>query len=515
MLYIFRNATLEPLAKNFFADDEIAFSGYGEINDVPANADNFCWFYTFPFDVGNTHLTGTLDAFLAGLQLVLKRVPADKKIIAVKMTFPQQFACALENDFAKTQVTHYNDTLETLAKTHENLELKSFPPEQLNNIDWRFYFLTQLAFSPNSSPSTLHSPPSTVPATRKKCLVLDLDGTLWAGTLDEDKITCDGAYPANAFRFFQTRIKELAQAGIILAIASKNDLNAVKAIFAQQKMPLALNDFSAIRCNWQDKATQIRELAGTLNIGLDSLVFVDNTPAERAWIRQALPEVAVPEFPKHPYELPQFYSNLLNQYFRAQKLTAEDLQKTAQYQANAARECLLQTCANYDDYLKQLQTQLTFAINDKNTFPRLAQISQKTNQFNLCTQRYKEQDFDAIIARGGNLLALAVSDIFGDNGIVGLAVLEKTDGGNALQISEFALSCRVLGRKIEQQMLAKIIEIARNAGAGTLIGKIVLNEKNAKYKNFYLENNFTAGTGNAGTLDGTGTSFFRLRTDAD
>lgn len=488
MTFVFRNATLEPFAGTLFPGENVVFSGYGDVSEIPENAAAFCWFYTFPFDCGNAALAGTLDGFAAGLQLALKSVPENKIFTAFEMNAPAGFALAAENDFAETQIRRYNATLAALAETHPNLKIQAFP-KNFPKTNWRLWFVAQ------TPPAAEGNKP--VPAIRKKCAVLDLDGTLWDGTLDEDGgngIRADGDYPGNAFRFFQTRLKELADAGILLAISSKNDLSAVKNVFENKKMPLSLSDFSAVRCDWRDKATHIREIAETLNIGPDALVFIDNSPAERAWVKTAFPQTAVPEFPEKPYALPEFYASLLDRFFRAEKLLAEDFDKTRQYAQNAARERFAASCTDYDAYLKSLNIKLEIAVNDKTTFPRLAQISQKTNQFNLCTRRLTETALNELLSRGAQIFALSVSDIFGDSGIVGLAV--ALPAGTDFEIVELALSCRVLGRKIENLFLERIVEILRSReNVRTLRAHFFPTAKNTKYADFYQKNGFEKSDG--------------------
>ncbi|MCR5183077.1 MAG: HAD-IIIC family phosphatase [Opitutales bacterium] len=493
--HIFRNATLEALSAIFDAGTDCSFSGYGDVSDVPAAREYF-WAYTFPFESGSENLAGTLDAYLSGLQLVLKNRVPDAPMTLLAMAAPGCFAVAAQNDFVAAQVARYNAALAKIAETYPACNVKFLPDETLNTIDWRLYFLTKLAFSPRALARVADSAgtpakPLPVPAVRKKCIVLDLDGTLWAGTLDEDTISCDGDYPANAFRFFQTRLKELAQSGILLAISSKNDMEAVRDIFRRQKMPLALEDFSAVRCDWRDKAEHLKEIASELNLGLDSFVFVDNTAAERGWVKSALPQVAVPDFPDAPYDLPVFYGDLLTRYFRAQKLTAEDLQKTEQYRSNAARERLAGSGIDYESYLRELQIEVSVKINDPATFPRLEQISQKTNQFNLCVSRLRERDFEELLTLGAVIAAVSVSDIFGDSGCVGLAVAVP-DGNGVFTIREFALSCRVLGRKIETRMLKLFEEELRSRGAKEIRARFCPTEKNRKYQNFFGDNGIGA-----------------------
>lgn len=208
---------------------------------------------------------------------------------------------------------------------------------------------------------------------RKKCLVLDLDNTLWSGVLGEDGvtgITISGDYPGKAFHYFQEAIKALKDNGVILTICSKNNPEDVEQVWMDNPyMVLKKEDFSAVRINWQDKATNIRELSEELNIGTDSMVFIDDNPTERELIKQMLPEVAVPEFPKQPYDLIPFIKQVADDYFRIYTLTDEDKKKTEQYKANAQRKQEEKKFINMEDYLASLQIEIDIENAMNSTSP--------------------------------------------------------------------------------------------------------------------------------------------------
>lgn len=505
--FVFRNATLEP----FFPRGETDFSGYGDVSHVPADSENFLWFYTFPQEISGAAAEALAEDFLTQLKLTLARVPAEKNFYAVRLCPPgENLKIVALDDRAKNAVEKFNAALDKIARERENFCVVSVPAKILNDIDWRFYFSAQIPFSPKHAGTFAkilrdakklsatenfeeNAEKISVPATRKKCLALDLDGTLWGGVLGEDGvggIRTGGDYPGNAFAFFQKKISELAASGIILAISSKNNAADVARAFEKNpEMRLRESDFSAKRIDWRDKATHLREIAAELNIGADAIVFVDNDPRERELVRRALPEIAVPDFPARPHGLPAFFQMLLERFFRAEKLTAEDLRKTAQYRENARRAEFAERCETHEEYLASLETQLTVFQNAEETFPRLAQLSQKTNQFNLAGKRLAENDLHSARERGADVFALGVSDRFGDSGIVGLAVVERR-GGNA-EITEFLLSCRALGRGIENAFLEEILRRERDAGIAKIFAEFVPTAKNIPAKNFYARNGFS------------------------
>ncbi len=499
--FVFRNATLEP----FFQGEEVEFSGYGDVSNVPKDAENFLWFYTFPPETSSEEAIPQVNDFLARLHLIIARAPEEVPFRAVLLAPPSARTRIVSEDTNfETAVEFFNSALRELERSKENFSCVSVPAEILNDIDWRFYFIAQIPFSPKhtdtlakilreqSLPKTKQDAtlPATIPAARKKCLVLDLDDTLWGGVVGEEGvggIAVSGEYPGNAFSLFQKRISELAGSGIVLALSSKNNMADVEEAFTKRsEMPLKLEDFSVKKIDWRDKATHIREIVEELNIGMDSVVLVDNSEAERAWVRAALPEVAVPEFPKNAFELPEFFAKLLDEYFRTKTLTKEDAKKTEMYRANAKRKEFARNCASHKDYLAELGMELTIFVNDPATFPRLVQLSQKTNQFNLANRRFTLADIEV----GSRLYALAVKDVFGDNGICGAAVVAE-NANEETEIKEFLLSCRVLGRGIEDVFLGEILRLEGEHGVEKITAEFVPTQKNVPAKDFYSKNGFS------------------------
>jgi FkbH-like protein len=263
-----------------------------------------------------------------------------------------------------------------------------------------------------------------------------------------------------------------------LAICSKNNQTDVEALFAAREMPLSLKDFACTRINWNDKATNIREIAQELNIGLDSMVFADDNPTERELIRQQLPMVEVPEWPAQPYELPMFYARLVEDYFSVYTLTDEDKQKTEQYRQNANRAQAQAHFTDMEDFLRSLEMRLTIAPATDVSIPRIAQMTQKTNQFNLTTKRYTEDDIRLLLSKGAKIWTLAVKDRFGDNGVAGLMILIPDNGWI---IDTLLMSCRVLGKGIEEAFFKTVI--GRYEGA--LAAQYIPTAKNGHVAEFY------------------------------
>jgi FkbH-like protein len=333
-----------------------------------------------------------------------------------------------------------------------------------------------------------------------KCLVLDLDNTLWGGVVGDDGleglILGQGNGLGEAFVSFQEHARGLSRRGIILAVCSKNDeANAVEPFDKHPEMVLKRGDIACFVANWTDKASNLRSIAQQLNIGLDSLVFVDDNPFERALVRQELPMVAVPEVSDDP----TFTAEILAAagYFEGTAVTDEDRVRGSQYQGNLQRDALRATATDLPSYLRSLEMQLSWKEFDKVGLSRTAQLINKTNQFNLTTQRYTEQDVLAVMddprAFG---LQLRLVDRFGDNGIIAIVIGRLQDDQDLL-IDTWLMSCRVLGRQVEPTTLNLIAEQALRLGARRLIGEFRPTKKNAMVREHYTRLGFTSLTSEA------------------
>ena len=328
---------------------------------------------------------------------------------------------------------------------------------------------------------------------RKKCLVLDLDNTLWGGVLGEDgpggiQLGTDGI--GLAFREFQQEILNLYKQGVLLAINSKNnEHDAMEIIASHPGMVLRPEHFAAIQINWSDKANNMRVIAESLNIGLESLVFADDNPAERQLIRTLLPEVTVLELLADPAD----YKRVLLECdgFDTLKLSEEDRRRGELYAQQHQREALRATASNLEDFYQSLQQVVTIRKGDKLTIPRIAQLTHKTNQFNLTTRRYTETDIESFCnSPDHRVYTLQVKDRFGDNGIVGVATLVGEDAGRTWRLDTFLMSCRVIGRTVETAFLGYIVNEALRAGVRRLVGEFIPTRKNTPAKDFLPSHGF-------------------------
>ena len=328
-----------------------------------------------------------------------------------------------------------------------------------------------------------------------KALVVDLDNTLWGGVVGEDGaagIQLGEQHPGAGYVALQRAIRDLAGRGILLGICSKNnELDALDVLENHPAMLLRPDDFSAIRINWDNKADNLRSIAAEWNIGLDSIAFLDDNPAECALVRRQLPEVIVIELDAVPE--PDRNPVIGNPFFERLSLTEEDRSRTEIYAQQRERAVASASAGSLEDYLESLGTIVTIEPLSPDDTPRVAQLTQKTNQFNLTTRRYSEQDIEAFVAAGDRVYSARAADRFGDHGLIGVVIARPVS--ETWRIDTLLLSCRVIGRGVETAMVARVVADARANGASEVLGEFIATAKNAPARAFYDSAGFARLTG--------------------
>jgi FkbH-like protein len=318
-----------------------------------------------------------------------------------------------------------------------------------------------------------------------KCLALDLDGVLWGGVIGEDGlagIQLGGGPAGEAFVAFQRYLQSLARTGVLLAVCSKNNPDDAMLPFRQHpEMVLRETDIAVFDVNWQPKDENLRQIAATLNIGLDAIAFVDDNPVERSRVHQNVPEVEVIEMPADPAQYVSTLSRL--GLFETLTITGEDRQRTAAIRGNLERKALKTNAGNLDDYLAQLDIQVQLAPFDEINLPRIVQLINKTNQFNLTTRRRADAEVRALLSAGAYTQAMRARDRFGDNGLTG--VLIAVPGGDALRVDTWLMSCRVLGRRLDEVMFAALVRYAADRGFSHIVGEYIPTAKNSQVADLY------------------------------
>jgi FkbH-like protein len=331
-----------------------------------------------------------------------------------------------------------------------------------------------------------------IQGTFKKCIILDLDNTLWGGVIGDDgieNIQIGQLGIGKAFTEFQYWIKKLQERGIIVAVCSKNTESIAKEPFENHPdMVLRLADIAVFVANWENKADNIQKIQKILNIGFDSMVFLDDNPFERNIVRENIQGITVPEIPEDPaLYLDYLYSLNL---FETISYSGEDLKRTQQYQKEVERTMDQESYTNENDFLKSLNMLSESKPFDSFSIPRIAQLSQRSNQFNLRTVRYTEEDIKRIsISQNYLTVSFSLEDKFGDNGLICAVIMRKVDD-KKLFIDTWFMSCRVLKRGMENYVLNTIVSIAIENGFETLIGEYIPTAKNEMVRDFYLHLGF-------------------------
>lgn len=492
MNYIYRNSTIEYL----FNEDLFKFSGYEDVMVNVNGYTSYLWFYTIPLTLDTDEVLKTIDKALENLNYVISSQRLDNELFA--LTMPLVYGLNVEGSNRKVvdKIISYNKCLDKFSEEYNyfhTIDINKFYYKYgyENIVDWKYYLLFKMPINPRFKiqfKDWLEIELKSMRGQRMKCIVLDLDNTLWGGILGEDGIygiEVGKVYPGIVFYEFQRRLLEYYNSGIILAICSKNNVENVLEVFTQNKnIVLSLDMFSSKKINWINKAENIISISQELNIGLDSMVFVDDNPAERDLVRSLAPEITVLDFPVNHHEIPKFILNQIDPLFRVEKFSNEDLKKNQMYFENSLRDNEKKTFKDIDDFIRNLNIVITFNKVNNENIARCSQLTQKTNQFNLSTKRYSESEINHLIEKNEDVFIIGVEDKYGTYGYVSVIIVKKN---NILFLDTFLLSCRVLGKKIEYSILKELFFYYKNIGVSELFGKYIKTNKNQQVLEFLKE----------------------------
>lgn len=446
---------------------------------------------------------------------------ANKKLIyfnypEIEDTVFGSYANKVESSFSY-QVRKLNFELMNLSMQYSNLFICDIAG--LQNLFGRqfmfapnVYMTTEMVLSVNALPYVASRVVDIIAAIKgqfKKCLILDLDNTVWGGVIGDDGLEGielgHGLGIGKAFTEFQMWIKKLKQRGIIICVASKNNEETAKEPFEKHPdMILKLDDIAVFQANWETKVDNIRTIQSILNIGFDSMVFLDDNPFERNIVRENIPGITVPELPEDPAQYLEYLYSL--NLFETASYSNADKDRTKQYQVEAKRVSLSKTFTNEADFLKSLNMVSTVTGFTKFNTPRVAQLSQRSNQFNLRTVRYTEADIESLAQNPEVIdLSFTLEDKFGDNGLIAVIIMKKQDE-ETLFVDTWFMSCRVLKRGMENFTLNTMVEYARAKGYKRIIGEYIPTPKNKMVEMHYPNLGFSMieSTPNQYVLDLTG-----------
>lgn len=425
---------------------------------------------------------------------------ANKKLIyfnypEIEDTVFGSYANKVESSFSY-QVRKLNFELMNLSRQYPNLFICDIAG--LQNLFGRqfmfapnVYMTTEMVLSVNALPYVASRVVDIIAAIKgqfKKCLILDLDNTVWGGVIGDDGLEGielgHGLGIGKAFTEFQMWIKKLKQRGIIICVASKNNEETAKEPFEKHPdMILKLDDIAVFQANWETKVDNIRTIQGILNIGFDSMVFLDDNPFERNMVRENIPGITVPELPEDPAMYLEYLYSL--NLFETASYSNADKDRTKQYQVEAKRVSLSKTFTNEADFLKSLNMISTVSGFTRFNTPRVAQLSQRSNQFNLRTIRYTEADIESMAQNPDVIdLSFTLEDKFGDNGLIAVIIMKKQDE-ETLFVDTWFMSCRVLKRGMENFTLNTMVEYAKAKGYKRIIGEYIPTPKNKMVEMHY------------------------------
>ncbi len=399
------------------------------------------------------------------------------------------------------QIRKLNLNLMEAAREYKNIFINDICALQniygrKNTFDPRLYISSNIVFYIDFLPSIAKSAVDIIKAASgkiNKCLILDLDNTIWGGIIGDDglnNIKIGELGIGKAFSELQMWAKQLKERGIILAICSKNSEKIAKEPFIKHPdMILHLDDISIFVVNWGNKVDNVKYIQSVLNIGFDSMVFIDDSSFERNMIRKMIPEITVPELPEDPVDYVPYLRNL--NLFETISYSDEDSDRTKKYQYEAKRTKFKTNFSSIDDYLKNLNMIAEVTEFDDYHIPRIAQLTQRSNQFNLRTKRYTEQDINEIRTSNQYITRyFKLKDKFGEYGLIGIVILKKIDSDSVF-IDTLIVSCRVLKRGMEEFIFNKIVKLAASEGCNKIIGEFLPTPKNALVKDIFKEFDFT------------------------
>lgn len=490
--YIFRNYTIEHI----FQGDDYKFSGYGDISiDQSRECEQILFLYFIPYRMNEAAILAEISDYYERLCHIVYE-SASKDIYVLGLTNYFYESLSLGDAAVNEAIGDFNRSVSSLGDRVHFINIDNFITKKHQNdlFDVKYYYTYNTIVNPKCSKEFgdwINEEIRLYKRTRKKCVILDLDNTLWGGVLSEDgieKLSIGDEYPGSAFSDFQQLLLELKRTGVILCLASKNDEDEVRRCFEQHvNMILKFEDFSLTEISWEEKEKTIYRMIQKLGIGMSSVVFIDDSAIERERVSKSLPGITVPDFPKEPYLLCSHFSDIFRTHFGYSQLTDEDLTKTEQYKKKIHADNLKKQFLNEDEFLYNLQMKLTYCPVDSTNVQRIHQLINKVNQFNLTTKRHTlvqlQEENEQLMISG-----LKVSDRFGDLGLTACSVI--IINGKHASIEEFLLSCRILGRRIETEYLKYLINHLYKQGVRTVYAQYTQTSKNSGVRTFYEDFGF-------------------------
>ena len=481
--YIFRNTAIE-----FLFNGDYNFSGYGDVffDDV---YDEYYFCYFIDYSNCKSDILSCIKNARYNLEYIAKKI-VDKKIYVLTLYNYFSSSLVLSDNEIEREISNFNNYIYDYKKNVYVIDIKQFFIKNGFVFDKRFYYNYNAIISPklkNEFLNWFNEQYRLLNVTRKKCLVVDFDNTIWNGILGEDGIDgikFNGEYPGNVFGEVQKLIKEVKDSGIILCGVTKNNQEDIDELFIKRKdLYLTKDDFTIIKGGWDNKVNSIVEIVKQLNIGMDSLVFVDDNVFEIELVSKSLNEVSTVLLPDEKYMIPSLLNDKFREYFSIYELSKEDMEKNELYKKMQEANDLKLSSLDYDSYLKELDMKIEINYMNDLNIDRIVQLINKSNQFNLTTKRYTKEELLNSLTSNDYVYCVSVMDRFGDLGICGVCIVKNNN--NKYYIDEFLLSCRILGRTIENEFLKVILNDLFSKNIKEIYSEYIKTVKNSQVVDFY------------------------------
>ncbi len=490
---------LDPQSKYYDFSPDVTFLIIDARNFLGEN-------FIFPYDMSEHDRKSLVSEKIYHIENLIKNFQKNlnSKLIIANFNIPNYSPNGVietKIDFGfHEMIEELNNSLRNISKNNNSVYVYDFNQfvskyGEKNIFDYRQFHLGDIQIALNFIPYfayDLMSYIKPITGTNRKCIVLDLDNTLWGGIVGEDGFDgIDLGHSSNgkAFVDFQKELLSLWKQGIILAINSKNNFDdAMNVIKKHPDMILREKNFASIKINWNDKAQNLKQIADEINIGLDSIVFFDDDKLNQERIKQEFPEVLTIELPNDPSQFSSILKDLND--FNVLQRTEDDIKRGEMYAQQRERNQLQKSISSLDDFLEQLDIQVKIKKSSEFLIPRISQLTLKTNQFNLTTKRYQEEEIRNFTNDEKFIVGCAqVSDKFGDNGITGVYIINKQE--KMWFIDTFLLSCRIMGRGVENGILTQILIDAKNNGIEEIRANFIPTQKNKPAQSFLSDFGFT------------------------
>lgn len=481
--YIFRNTAME-----YLFNEDYVYSGYGDVS-IDNSYDEYYFCYFIDYSNSKSEILNCIDKAKYNFDFITKNIK-DKKIYVLTLFNYFYSPFILSDNEIEMKISNFNNYIYGFKKNVYVIDIKQFFIKYSPVFEDRFYYNYNAIISPKLKiefSNWFNEQYKLINDTRKKCLIIDFDNTIWNGVLGEDGIDgigFTGSYPNNIYGEVQKIIKQLKDNGIIICAVTKNNQEDIDELFDKRKdLILSKEDFSIIKSGWDNKVNSIMNIVKQLNIGIDSVVFIDDNNFEIELVNKSLNDVVAILLPEDKYKIPNVLIEKFKEYFSIYKLSNEDLEKSKLYKNMKETEELKLSVPDYNTYLKELDMKLEINYMNELNVDRIVQLINKSNQFNLTTKRYTKEELLNSITDNDFVYCINVEDKFGNLGICGVCIIKNYN--KQYLINEFLLSCRVLGRTIENEFLKVVLNDLYSKNIKQIFSEYIKTNKNSQVADFY------------------------------